>query len=173
MYENLKTLKLDSSFRPIDILTVYEAFTMVYTKRANIIEAYDNLYLRSATESHMIPSVISLNRYVKRENLALKCSKKNVFWRDRYTCQYCNNIFPQDLLTLDHVTPRSKGGPKTWDNIVTSCQKCNQLKGNKLPHEVNMFPTRFPRKPADDLFKILVKDNIPSKWLPFLTGYTL
>jgi 5-methylcytosine-specific restriction endonuclease McrA len=50
-------------------------------------------------------------------------------------------------LNLDHVIPRDKGGKTSWENIVTSCVKCNTRKGNKLPHEANMHPRNKPVAP--------------------------
>ena len=173
MFNNLKTLKLDSSYRPIAVLGVFEAFTTIYTGRANLVEAYPDLTIRSTYQEFSVPAVISLKRYIKRDKLFLKCNRENVFWRDSYICQYCSKTFPESYLTLDHVTPRSKGGPKTWENIVTSCKKCNQTKGDKLPYEIGMLPIRPPQKPSAHLFKIIQQNNMPEQWLKYLAGYTL
>lgn len=32
---------------------------------------------------------------------------------------------------MEHLTPRSKGGLSTWDNIAPSCEECNQKKADK------------------------------------------
>ena len=40
--------------------------------------------------------------------------------------------FKVEQLTFDHVIPRSRGGKTTWNNVVTSCRRCNTFKGNKL-----------------------------------------
>ena len=169
MFDNLKALKLDSSYRPIQIIGVFEAFCMIYTGRANLVERYDDLKLKSTNETFSVPCVIALNRYVNRDKISLKCNRKNVFWRDRNTCQYCAQVFPESSLTLDHVTPRSKGGPKTWENIVTACRECNQVKGDKLPYEAGMQPLRQPKEPSSYTFRLLEKrKEINKKWLPYL-----
>lgn len=169
---NFRTLKLDSSFRPIQIISSFEAFCMIYMGRANMIECYDNAFIRSAYEKFKTPCVISLNRYIKINKISLKCNRRNVFWRDKNVCQYCGDTFPESYLTLDHVTPRSKGGPKTWENIVTACKSCNQKKGDKLPYQANMQPIKHPASPSLDSFRILEQKNeIPKKWLPYLVGY--
>lgn len=173
MLENFRTLKLDSSYRPVEIINIFEAFTAIYCGRANLVEAYPNQKLRSVYKEFDVPCVISLNKYVRKDMLNLKCKKDNVFWRDNYTCQYCGNQFLRSNLTLDHVTPRSKGGPKTWDNIVTSCKECNQRKGDKLPYEINMKPINPPQKPKPHLFRIIKDKNIPEQWLKYLRGYML
>jgi len=168
MKEKYKALKLDSSYRPVQIVSSFEAFCMVFLGRANLIETYRDEYFHSSHERFLIPSVISLNRYIKRDKLNLKCNRKNVFWRDKNVCQYCSNKFPIDKLTLDHVTPRSKGGPKTWENIVTCCKKCNQIKGDKLPIEANMKPIKVPVQPSSHMFHMVEKKNIHETWLPYL-----
>ncbi len=165
-----KVLKLDSSYRPVQIVDIYEAFSMLFLGRANLVEAYDGEFLNSVNESFPIPCVIALNKYIKRDKLTLKCNKKNIFWRDNNTCQYCGDKYSEADLTMDHVTPRSLGGPKTWENIVTSCFRCNQRKGNKLPFQVNMRPLKNPVQPTSDIFHVLERDNFHDKWIPYLAG---
>ena len=165
------TLKIDSTYRPISIIDSIDAFSMVWMGRANLVETYDDRYLRSTHTAWPEPCVISVNRFVKFSNFDLGCNRKNVFWRDSYTCQYCAMVLPESRLTLDHVTPRSKGGPKTWNNIVTSCMKCNQKKGNMFPHEVNMMPLKIPKEPNFDIYQIIGRKYIHEKWLPYIQGF--
>lgn len=167
----MKTLKLDSSYRPVQVIDSFEAFCMVWMGRANLVEIYDSRFLRSAYESFPVPCVIALKRYVKVSKITLKCNRRNVFWRDGYACQYCGETYAEERLTLDHVTPRSKGGPKSWENIVTACKKCNQRKGDKLPHEVNMIPLKSPQPPSPYIFHTIGRDSTHPKWLPYLKGY--
>lgn len=167
----MKTLKLDSSYRPIEIITAEEAFGMIYMGRANLVEQYDNKSFTTTTTSYPVPCVISLNRFVKISKSPLRCNKRNVIWRDRNTCQYCRRIFSANDLTLDHVTPKSRGGPKSWDNIVTSCNKCNQIKGNRTPREAGMIPMRVPTRPPIHVFEILSPDDAHPKWKTYLTAY--
>lgn len=72
-------------------------------------------------------------------------SRREVLRRDHHTCQYCGTT---RHLTLDHVIPRSKGGPHTWDNVVAACATCNGRKGDRLPHEAGMTLARKPKAPA-------------------------
>ena len=167
----MKTLKLDSSFRPIEVVSALDAFCMVYMERANIVESYENAVWKSVNQTFSIPCVISLNRFVKRSKTPLACNKTNVLWRDRNMCQYCRKIFSHDNLTLDHVTPKSRGGPKSWDNIVASCRKCNQRKGNRLPHEAGMIPLNTPKAPPLHVFRVLSPCEMHPKWEPYLNAY--
>lgn len=70
--------------------------------------------------------------------------RREVLRRDNHTYQYCGSI---RHLTLDHVIPRSKGGQHSWDNVVTACDSCNSMKGDRLPHEVGMVLKTKPKAP--------------------------
>ncbi len=150
--ENL-TLKLDSSFKPIEIITWQDAITLVITGKAYVVETYERI-ISSAREKWKVPSVIALKRFVRMDYANFSCTRKNVLMRDDNRCQYCSGKFKSDDLTLDHVMPRSKGGLKTWTNIVAACRPCNQKKGDKLTHEARMEPIRVPSPPGR---KFLIK----------------
>lgn len=94
-----------------------------------------------------VPRIIVLSLYDKYPRLEVRLTRRNVFLRDQFTCQYCAKEFPEPELNLDHVMPRDKGGRMTWENIVTSCIRCNTRKANKLPKEANMHPLRKPVVP--------------------------
>lgn len=53
--------------------------------------------------------------------------------RDGYCCAYCGK--PAERLELDHIMPESKGGPTRPGNLVLSCRRCNQRKGNRTLDE--------------------------------------
>ncbi len=94
-----------------------------------------------------VPKIIVLALYDRVPRKEVKFTRQNVFLRDKYTCQYCAEIFPEIDLNLDHVMPRDKGGKTTWDNIVTSCIPCNTRKANRLPREIGMQLLNEPRAP--------------------------
>ena len=75
------------------------------------------------------PVVIRLVTYVRvpRDTHRRKITRRAVFARDNWTCQYCGS---RGQLTVDHVIPRSKGGDSSWENIVASCAPCNRRKGD-------------------------------------------
>ena len=78
-------------------------------------------------------------------------SRKSVFKRDNHICQYCQKSFGEKELTLDHVLPKSRGGKKSWTNIVSACKKCNQKKGDKTPAEAGMKLFKVPKKPKNNI----------------------
>lgn len=107
----------------------------------------DAAMIRSARTAILVPKVVVLSLYDRLPRLEVRFSRRNVFLRDRFTCQYCARVLPEAQLNLDHVMPRDKGGRTTWDNIVTSCFRCNTRKANKLPHEAGMLPRSTPFAP--------------------------
>ncbi|MBL9138534.1 MAG: HNH endonuclease [Verrucomicrobiales bacterium] len=100
-----------------------------------------------------VPRVILLLVFDQLPAKEVKFTRHNIFERDKSTCQYCGKTFERKDLNLDHVVPRDRGGPTTWENIVCSCIPCNTRKGNRTPQEAGMRLVRKPRRP---------------KWRPFL-----
>jgi 5-methylcytosine-specific restriction endonuclease McrA len=163
----LMTLKLDSSYKPVGIVSWRDALTLVITEKAYAVELYET-YVHSAREIFQLPSVIALRRFVDFSFLRPSCTRKNIIFRDDFTCQYCYKKFPVEELNMDHVVPRSRGGEKSWENIVCSCKGCNQKKGNRTPEEAGMKLLKKPR-PLSNL-KVLKKrsGNINKKWKNYL-----
>ena len=110
-----------------------------------MIEEYSK-EVHSVTFSVKLPSILRLLKYVKvRKSRIVKFSRANIYARDKYTCQYCNTPFSTEELTFDHVIPVSRGGTKSWENIVTACIDCNRRKGGLTPVEAGM---KLIQKPA-------------------------
>ncbi len=117
----------------------------------------------------LVPKIVVLSIYDRLPRLELRFSRRNVFLRDKFTCQYCAKVLPETQLNLDHVTPRDKGGRTTWENIVTSCFRCNTRKANKLPHEVNMHPRSKPLAPRwKPLFGLHENGLVDESWSHFI-----
>jgi 5-methylcytosine-specific restriction endonuclease McrA len=109
--------------------------------------ATDEEMIHGARIAIRVPKIIVLSVYDRLPRLEVKFTRRNVFLRDKFTCQYCAKVLPETQLNLDHVTPRDKGGRTTWENIVTSCFRCNTRKANKMPQEANMHPQSKPFAP--------------------------
>jgi 5-methylcytosine-specific restriction endonuclease McrA len=131
------------SYYPLSLWPWQETVKAVFMDRVNILSEYDR-EVRSPGFRMRLPSVVSLKRYI---TLARRpaFTRFNVFLRDRFECQYCGD---GSDLTFDHVTPRSKGGVTSWDNVVTACAHCNLRKGGRLTRECHMFPRRPPAIPS-------------------------
>lgn len=162
-----RVLVLNASYEPINVCTVRRATVLVLKQRAEIIEESEwALHAESFTMPR--PLVIRLTTYVRipRDAHSRKITRRAVFARDRWTCQYCGA--ERAALTVDHVVPRSKGGGSTWDNIVTCCAPCNRRKGDRLPTEANMHPLRQPKPPHSTIFVHVATPRIPEAWAQYL-----
>ena len=161
-------LVLNASYEPLNVCSVRRAYVLVYKGKAEVIE-HLNRELRSATSSFRWPHVIRLLEYVRvPKAVQRKISRRALFARDDWRCQYCGS---SGRLTLDHVVPRSRGGASVWENVVTSCAPCNHRKGNGLLHEAKMHLRRQPHAPAPALFVTLSAPTIPDGWRPYLMSF--
>ncbi len=162
-----RVLVLNASYEPINVCTVRRAAVLVLKDRAEILERGD-WALHAETMTLPRPAVIRLKAYVRipRDAHRRKITRRAVFARDRWTCQYCGH--ERGNLTVDHVIPRSKGGTQSWDNIVTCCAPCNRRKGDRLPRQANMVPSRPPGAPSSTVFIHVAAPVIPQAWERYL-----
>ena len=137
-------LVLNASFEPINVCAARRALILVLKGVASTEEVRP-IPVHSARAMHRLPSVIRLMEYRRIPVQTRALSRKNILMRDRYTCQYCHRTMPTHELTLDHVIPRSRAGDTTWENLVSSCNPCNNRKGNRTPDEAGMKLARPPR----------------------------
>ncbi|MCC7005758.1 MAG: HNH endonuclease [Ottowia sp.] len=93
-----------------------------------------------------------------------------LFQRDRHICAYCGQQFCKDLLTRDHVVPRSRGGQDTWANLVAACRHCNHKKGARTPEEAAMPLLYLPYAPCRFEHFILSGRNILLDQMMYLTS---
>jgi 5-methylcytosine-specific restriction endonuclease McrA len=161
-------LVLNATYEPINVCTVRRAVVLLLKDKAEIIERAE-WQLRSATATMVRPVVIRLVSYVRipRDTHRRKITRRAVFARDDWTCQYCGS---RSNLTVDHVVPRSKGGPSSWENIVASCAPCNRRKGNALPRQAGMKLTKQPRTPSPHVFIQVASPTIPTAWRAYLAA---
>ena len=137
-------LVLNATYEPIHITAVRRALVLVLKGVARTEET-NHAVVHSPSLSLPVPSVIRLMEYRRIPLQTRALSRKNILLRDRNTCQFCGSVLPAAELTLDHVTPRSRGGSTSWDNLVASCHRCNNIKGDRLPEEAGLKLVRRPR----------------------------
>jgi 5-methylcytosine-specific restriction endonuclease McrA len=104
--------------------------------------------IRSQHLAIVPPEVVVLTEYEGRGERSVVFSRKNIFKRDRYTCQYCGKQPGPEELTIDHVIPRSRGGTSTWENCLLACVECNKRKADKTLEQAGMAPRKTPKKPS-------------------------
>ena len=158
-------LVLNLNYVPINICTVRRAVVLVGKGKAELLENHRG-EIRTVTTVVDVPSIIRLVYLVKKPFLPRKLSKKEVFLRDRFTCQYCGKK-TQDL-TLDHVIPRRQHGSHTWENVVAACTRCNLHKAGRTPVEARMVLHKEPRAPDPNPYLILQNRTILDEWLPYI-----
>ena len=158
-------LVLNLNYVPINVCTVRRAIILLAKDKAEILENHQG-QLHTVAASFQAPSIIRLVYLVKRPFLPRKLSKKEVFLRDRFTCQYCGKK-NQDL-TLDHVVPRRQNGSHAWDNVVAACSKCNLRKAGRTPVEASMHLVKEPRMPDPNPYLILQNRSILEEWRPYI-----
>jgi 5-methylcytosine-specific restriction endonuclease McrA len=134
-----EVLLLNSTNEVLNICSLKRALTLLLKGKAE--EVVNN------KSKECCPSVIKLRYFVAVPKKNLPFSRKNIFHRDNYTCQYCGCKIKK--LTLDHVFPKSRGGKNSWENLVTACPECNSYKANRTPDEAKMELLSQPHKPLN------------------------
>lgn len=171
-------LVLDISYRPVNVVCWRRAICLEFMEKVDVLEYYDQT-VSSPRGSFYIPAVLRvphLLQVVKRRRIKHCISRKNIFYRDNYTCQYCSS---HDDLTIDHIMPVSRGGEWKWENLVTACSRCNSRKGQKTLEQANMKLNKIPKAPKDyDILAIpltaaalrmlRLRKGVPEEWLQYL-----
>jgi len=161
-FEATRCVVLNSTYEPISIITSKRALLLILEGKATVVEEHPYLEVRSPSVTFKVPVMVALKVFVKGRQIFKKfatLTQKNLFVRDDYTCQYCTRHKSEfrhfEFLTRDHVLPKSKGGPNTWENLVTTCSTCNNKKGDRTPPEANMQLQKKPTAPT--VFEIWMK----------------
>jgi len=141
-----QVLVLNSAYLPINAVSWKKAIGWIFEGKAETIYEKDT-WIKSPSTKIKLPSVVRLRNVSIIPVVDLKCNKKNVFLRDNYTCQYCNQKIQKSKITIDHVYPRRKGGKTTWENVVAACPDCNVRKADRTPSEAGMKLAKRPKKP--------------------------
>ena len=128
-------LLLNADYSALGVCTVERAVVLVLVGKADLVHALNGQFLRSARLRVPVPSIVRLRSYLRVPYRRILLTRKNVLRRDRFCCQYCGT---REHLTIDHVLPKSRGGPDTWENLVAACARCNARKGSRTPEEAHM-----------------------------------
>jgi 5-methylcytosine-specific restriction endonuclease McrA len=156
---------LNQNYEPLNICGVRRAVVLLLHQKAQMLENGRG-ELHSVSSTFPNPTVIRLFHMVKRPLFTSRLSRREVFWRDNLTCQYCGKAMRS--LTLDHVVPRVRGGTHTWENVVTACVPCNHRKAGRTPSEAGMKLLRNPLPPRVNPYHQFMHREVPEEWQPFL-----
>jgi 5-methylcytosine-specific restriction endonuclease McrA len=185
--ENSKCLILNADYSALGIIGWKKALIWSMQNEADekprveIIDFYKNDFIQGVNnKKYPIPAVVKTSKYFRIHDQRVNFSRKNLFIRDNYSCQYCGIRQELNKLTYDHVIPKSSwkdrsGSPTNWTNIVTACVECNRKKGNRTPKQANMPLHNLPIAPKKSskylpithfLFKI--RKELPEEWSAYL-----
>lgn len=160
---NKTVIVANKLWRPIKIISTVRAFTLLIANKASVIDKDYNIYdwekwcnvpctnndtiVRTAHLSIKVPDVVVLLKYDKIPKKGMKLTKRNIFLRDGFKCQYTGKEVTPKTADLDHITPRSKGGKTSWDNLVVCSKDINRLKADRTPEEAGLTLLKKPTKP--------------------------
>ena len=137
-------LVLNQTYEPLNICQMRRALVLIHRGKAEMLENGAG-FIHTTSRQFPIPSVIKLACLIKRPRLKPKLSRREIFQRDHYACQYCGRESRQ--LTLDHVIPRHQNGQHTWENLVSACVPCNRRKAGRTPLQASMKLRHRPQPP--------------------------
>jgi len=192
-------LVLNRMYVAVRVVNVRRAFVMLYRDSAEVIHVEDGAYanydfrtwcelsqcwfeeppmfagsdhgdwVRAVRYCIQAPRIIRLLRFDQTPRHTVRLNRKTLFARDGNRCQYCGEAYPHSQLSLDHVTPRSRGGKTCWENVVTCCLNCNSQKGDRTPQEAGMRLQVRPAKPKHNpMLKLKLGNPRYQVWQPFL-----
>ena len=157
------TLVLNRHWQPVNVATVARALALVWNDTpTSSIRAFPDVCLERLGAANAgrgrglypigarrlrVPEVVTLTTYDRLPATAVAFSRRNIFKRDHYTCQYLRVQPGSEELTIDHVVPRSHGGQSTWENCVLACIRCNMRKADRTPEQAAMHLKHRPIRP--------------------------
>lgn len=147
------------SLLPLSTISWQNAIKAYYLQKVDIIKHYEDKFINGVSIQMPMPSVVMLRKFHRRPKVA-KFSRRNLYVRDNYKCQYCGEKFISDHLTIDHVIPKSLGGGTSWENCATACRPCNSDKGSKLIKPINtpINPSWYHINNSSKYFNITIPD---------------
>ena len=159
------TLVLNRNWQAVGVNTVSRSLVKVWNDSARIVDPADyqqydweswtqiapregEAFIATRWLQIRVPEVITLTNYDRLPTNSVAFSRRNVFKRDRFTCQYCGRQPGENELTIDHIVPRAQGGVSSWANCVLACVACNSRKADRTPDQARMPLAREPERPT-------------------------
>jgi 5-methylcytosine-specific restriction endonuclease McrA len=162
-------LVLNANYEPLNVCSIRRAVGLMITGKAEMI-LNGRGGIHTASLVYPRPSIVRLSHMVHRPRMRVKLTRREIFRRDNYTCQYCGHR--SSTLTVDHVVPRHRGGAHSWENLVAACPQCNRRKGGRTPQQAGMRLLSMPKEPKASpvyIFGHLLDDH--AEWDNYLRGW--
>jgi len=162
-------LVLNANFEPINVCSMRRAIGLILAEKAAMV-VNGRGHIHTINQLLPRPSVIRLEHMVHRPRPRVKLTRREVFRRDNYTCQYCGR---RDIsLTVDHILPKHLGGQHVWTNVVAACPGCNHRKGGRRLDEVHMSLLKVPIEPPASAVYLYGRHlNEYGEWEPYISGW--
>jgi len=159
-----RALVLNASFEPLCVVSTRRALILVLDSKAEVVHETGG-YFHSERSAFPEPSVVRLCQYIRVAYQArVALNRRAIFARDGHRCQYCGGTAE----SIDHVIPRSRGGPHSWDNVVAACRPCNSRKQDRLLHETTFTLRRTPTAPRGRAWILAASGAVRPDWEPYL-----
>jgi len=160
----VRALVLNATYEPLSVVAPRRALVLVLMGKADILHE-SSLPCRSERLDCRLPSVVRLRYHVKAPfGRRMALSRRGVLARDGGLCQYCDD--PAD--SIDHVVPRSRGGPHCWENVVAACRRCNAAKRDRLLDQTPLRLRRPPTAPPVGSWVAASVGALPDEWQRYL-----
>jgi 5-methylcytosine-specific restriction endonuclease McrA len=167
-------LLLNADMTPIRVLNLQRALSLIFKDRVDFIQDVPEKKLRSPSTELPYPSILRLKRYVNVPRRGAVWSRRAVFARDSYTCQYCGIGLDRNSSTIDHIIPVSRCRElgirsSSWSNTCCACEKCNRRKSSKTMEEAGMkffFKDFTPKIPRTNY--VVISGSLPDEWRAYL-----
>lgn len=179
-------LELNRSWMPVGVIDVRRAYAMMSSGLARAVEpdtyqlhdftSWADLraiegepIVRTVSLALKVPEIIVLNKYDHLPTKKVIFSRRNIYKRDKNTCQYCHAQPGTPELTIDHVMPKSRGGLSTWTNCVCACIPCNSKKAARTPVEARMRLKTAPIQPKWSPHMAFARFRMKTSWSKFVS----
>jgi len=165
------------SILPLSVVEWTDAISYICSEKVVVVKNYDNWEVHSPSTTMPVPSILMFKGFAWWDKTVV-FTQENLFLRDDYTCMLqitsrCaaakGKGHSVKKLTMDHCTPRSHGGKKSWNNIVTACFECNCKRGNNSllrPKKTPKAPTYYELLDKRKKLPMVIKDTAWADYLP-------
>jgi hypothetical protein len=169
----MKALLLNSTYEYIRFISEKKLLKFLSNQNKNkidILSYWDNEYYSWGSGCAKLPAIVKLKYHRPWIPKRIPFSRKSIFLRDQYLCQYCGDALTKP--ELEHIIPLSQGGKSSWKNCVTSCRSCNNYKGNRTPEQAGMRLLSEPKIPEDSIISDYWDMTVRHKDWPIYLGIT-
>ncbi len=199
-------LVLNRSWIPIGTTTVRDGFSTVIAERAKFVcpetfglfdfnswidqEVREKDQFVTAVRQRIRAPEVLVNEYNRLPKQKVNFSRRNLWKRDQWRCQYCGKHPQSDEITVDHVIPKSLRHTlppgvelSSFVNCVLACVDCNTKKDNRtlarsgmrlrrmVPTQNGLWKPVFydcPRVPSWSPLYSVRRQLFPKSWAQFL-----